>query len=150
MYVNDKGWQIGRVDIRLLHHISLTVRDLERSRRFYAGVLGLSEIARPPFPFAGAWFGIGGGQHLHLIESRDGTYRSNPRIDTRDVHFALRVSSFQQALEHLQEHGFREDAAAGDPAQMRVNRQATAGFPQIYILDPDNHVIEINAERLDS
>ena len=138
------------MEIRLLHHISLTVRDLERSRRFYASVLGLSEIARPPFPFAGAWFGIGSAQHLHLIESRDGTFRTDPKINTCDVHFALRVSSFQRALEHLKKQGFREDAAEGDRAGMRVDRQATAGFPQIYILDPDNHVIEINAERLDS
>jgi hypothetical protein len=28
--------------------------------------------------------------------------------------------------------------------------QPTAGFPQLYILDPDRHVIEINAERLDA
>jgi hypothetical protein len=33
--------------------------------------------------------------------------------------------------------------------RIRVQPQATAGFPQIYILDPDRHVIEINAEKLD-
>jgi len=32
---------------------------------------------------------------------------------------------------------------------MIVNPRATAGFPQIYILDPDRHVIEINAAHLD-
>jgi hypothetical protein len=26
----------------------------------------------------------------------------------------------------------------------------TGGFPQIYILDPDRHVIEINAKKLDA
>jgi hypothetical protein len=30
-----------------------------------------------------------------------------------------------------------------------VSPHATAGFPQLYILDPDRHVIEVNAERLD-
>jgi hypothetical protein len=31
---------------------------------------------------------------------------------------------------------------------MKVNPRATAGFPQIYILDPDRNVIEINAATL--
>jgi len=30
-----------------------------------------------------------------------------------------------------------------------VQPRATAGYPQIYICDPDRHVIEINAERLE-
>jgi hypothetical protein len=32
---------------------------------------------------------------------------------------------------------------------MIVQPRATAGFPQIYILDPDRHIIELNAEKLD-
>jgi hypothetical protein len=31
---------------------------------------------------------------------------------------------------------------------MRTQPHATAGFPQIYICDPDWHVIEINAAQL--
>jgi len=33
---------------------------------------------------------------------------------------------------------------------MILQPHATAGFPQIYLCDPDGHVIEINSERLDS
>ena len=134
--------------IELLHHVSLVVHDLERSRKFYSEVLGLTEIPRPPFSFAGAWFGIGATQHLHLIVSTTGTYRANPKIDGRDIHFAVRVADFRAAVEHLNRLGFREDAAAGDPMQLIVNERAVAGFPQIYILDPDHHVIEINAAKL--
>jgi catechol 2,3-dioxygenase-like lactoylglutathione lyase family enzyme len=130
------------MDILLIHHVSVTVRDLEVSRRFYRDVLGLTEIARPPFPFAGAWFGIGGSQHLHLIVNPAGTYRAAASIDTKDMHVALRVPSYSAALAWLRAHGIGDDA-------MRVNPRATAGFPQIYILDPDHHVIEINAETLD-
>ena len=32
---------------------------------------------------------------------------------------------------------------------MRENPKATAGFPQLYIMDPDRNVIELNAEQLD-
>jgi glyoxylase I family protein len=139
----------GTIEIEALHHVALTASDLERSRRFYREVLGLEEIARPPFPFPGAWFQVAAGQQLHLIVHTAPTFRASPRIDTRDVHFAVRVASYRRALDGLRSKGYREDAAEGDPCQMIVNPRATAGFPQIYILDPDRHVIEINAANLD-
>lgn len=49
-----------------LHHVTITVTDLNRARRFYAGVLSLEEIERPAFEFAGAWYRLG-DQQLHLI-----------------------------------------------------------------------------------
>lgn len=132
-----------------LHHVAVNVTDLERSRQFYRDVLGLEEIARPPFSFPGAWFQVGGpGHHVHLIVHEGAPTRGATGIDTRDNHFALRVGSFREALERLGSLGYREDAAADDPLRIVVNRHATAGFPQIYVLDPDRNVIEINAERL--
>jgi hypothetical protein len=32
---------------------------------------------------------------------------------------------------------------------MEVKPGLTAGYPHIYIIDPDRHVIEINAQALD-
>jgi len=104
--------------ITSLHHLALTVTDLERSRRFYLEILGLREIPRPPFSFPGAWFAVGeNGQQLHLI------------VHTRST--------------------FRERISGDDPLRMILHPHAVAGFPQIYILDPDRHVIEINAATLD-
>jgi len=76
--------------IQTIHHVSLNVTDLERSRRFYREILGLEEIARPPFDFPGAWFGVAGGQQLHLIVHPGATFRGAKGIDTRDNHFAVR------------------------------------------------------------
>jgi len=137
------------MEIEAIHHVSLTVRDLERSRRFYREILGLDEIARPDFPFPGAWFGVGEKQQLHLIVHTNATFRGENGIDTRDVHFAVRVKSFSETSKFLRSKGYREDEAENDPKNMIVRPHATAGFPQIYILDPDGHVIEFNAERLD-
>lgn len=138
----------SRMEIDAIHHVSLPVRDLARSRAFYRDVLGLDEIARPPFDFAGAWFRLGAGQ-LHLIVHDRATFRAAPRVDSRDIHFAVRVRSFRDAVAWLEARGFRGDAEAGDPRWMRVRPSATAGFPQIHIVDPDGHVIELNAERAD-
>jgi glyoxylase I family protein len=137
------------MDIQSLHHISLTVTDLSRSRRFYQDVLELEEIDRPDFSFPGAWFQIGEGQSIHLIVHTDPTMRGAKGVDTRDNHFAVRVPSYRRALEFLRAKGYHEDAGELDLKKMRVNAQSEAGVPQIFILDPDRHVIEINAERLD-
>lgn len=137
------------MNIALLHHVSLTVTDLERSRDFYRDILRLKEIERPPFSFAGAWFGIGETQQLHLIVHNGATFRGERGIDTRDSHFAVRVTSYREAVEFLRSKGYREDAGELDPLHVRLQPHATAGFPQIYVLDPDHHVIEINAAQLD-
>jgi len=137
------------MDIESLHHVSITVTDLERSRRFYHEVLGLPEIARPPFDFPGAWFALGAQQHLHLIVHNRATLRGDKPIDGRDNHFAIRVRSYRETLLWLLSIGYREDAPPEDPLRVVASPHATAGFPQIYILDPDHHVIEINAAALD-
>lgn len=137
------------MEIETIHHVSLTVSNLERSRQFYREILALDEIRRPDFPFPGAWFRVGAHQQLHLIVHTNPTFRGVKGIDTRDVHFAVRVASYRQAFEFLRSKGYREDAGDSDLLTMKTSPHATAGFPQIYILDPDRHVIEINAEKLD-
>ena len=132
--------------ISSLHHVALTVTDLERSRAFYRDVLGLEEIARPPFSFPGAWFSIANGQQLHLIVHDRSTFRDGKGLDTRDNHFAIRVEDYWATCEHLRAQGFREDAE-DECRRLIVNPRAVAGFPQMYIMDPDRHVIEINSAQ---
>jgi len=134
-------------DVHSLHHVTIPVRDLERSRRFYGGLLGLEELERPSFGFPGAWYALGDGQ-LHLIADGGGTYRADARVDSRDAHFAIRVESFDEALAVLRSNGYDENAGDARLA-IKVDRHSTTGFPQLYLADPDGHVIEINAATLD-
>jgi catechol 2,3-dioxygenase-like lactoylglutathione lyase family enzyme len=138
------------MEIQLLHHVSLPVSDLDRSHRFYTEILGLEEIARPDFPFGGKWYRLGTTQELHLIlQHTDVTYRAAKGIDPGDIHLAIRVKSYQATVEFLCGHGYREDAGEKDVLKLRTNPHSTTGYPQIYILDPDRHLIEINAAALD-
>lgn len=133
------------MDIAELHHVTLPVSDLEKAGAFYRGVLGLKDIFRPSGRSAsGAWFSVG-GQQLHLVKNERGAFRQPPVIDQDDVHFALRVRDFAAAVATLRAHGFREAAAEGDPMRLVVTHHR--GFPQAYVLDPDRHIVEINAWR---
>jgi glyoxylase I family protein len=132
------------MEIDGLHHVALPCADLERSRRFYQEILGLTEIQRPALPVAGAWFRVGDRQELHLVVGdAPATFRSRKGMDTNDIHFAIQVASYRQALEALKARGYREDANPDDPMGIRTSMRV--GYPQIYLLDPDRNIIEINA-----
>lgn len=134
------------IELSVLHHVAISVSDLARAKAFYGDVLGLEEIARPAFPFDGAWYRVG-NQEVHLIVSRDPTFRTGKGVTLEDGHFALRATSFREALAHLESKGCRE--GGDEPGRsMRVNTKSVTGYPQIHILDPDRNVVEINAASL--
>ncbi|MEO8295471.1 MAG: VOC family protein [Gemmatimonadota bacterium] len=135
------------MEIEALHHVSLPVTDLARSRRFYEDLLQLEEIERPSFSFAGAWYQVGDGQ-LHLIVSDSNpTFRIGKLADSRDVHFAIRVGSYPKTLTYLHSRGYHPGAS--DPLfKTKESPHGTVGYPQVFLLDPDRNTIEINAEHL--
>lgn len=126
-----------------LHHVAVITRDLARSARFYEGVLGLERIARPPFSIEGIWLGAGPALQVHLTVYPPGNFRDRP-VDNDDVHFAFRSTAFEAVVARLEAAGYRADAAPDDPLRMILKRSGLAGFPQLYVLDPDRNVIEIN------
>ena len=131
------------------HHTQLTVADLERSRAFYRDVIGLKELARPHFPFPGAWFQLANDQELHIVKVPDPLTRGMTVMQIYENHLALRVDSFQQALGWLRAHGYREDVADDHPHKMVIKSHPPTGYPQVYFLDPDRYLFEFNAEVLD-
>ena len=132
---------------KLLHHVSLVSKNIEASAAFYAEVLELSEVKRPDFPIPGRWF-RSGTVEVHLIDKEDGTFRPKALIDHNDIHFAIRVPDFEGEVNRLKALGYHEEEAKGGDKQLRINRHGKAGYPQVFLVDPDHHVIEINAERI--
>lgn len=131
----------------VLHHVSIVVRDLDRAVSFYTEVFGLPRIQRPPFKSQGAWIGVEDRQ-VHLILYPQGTFRAARKIDINDQHFAFCTTDFEAQVTRLAGLGFREDAPEGDPMQLLVMRNGLASFSQLYLLDPDNNMIEINGAPL--
>lgn len=133
--------------IETLHHVSLPVTELKVSEKFYGEIVGLKKIERPDFKFKGAWYEVG-EQQLHLIVHDKSTFREGKSVDSRDIHFAIRVSSYRETRDFLRSKGFHPEAE-DELMRMKESPDATAGFPQLYIMDPDRNVIELNAEKLD-
>lgn len=130
------------LDLRL-HHVSIVVTDLERSVAFYQKAFGLERLPRPPFKTQGAWLDCH-GQQIHLILYPQGTYRANEAIDNNDVHFSFHTRDFYAILDHLLAQGFHEGPDENDPMRLYVLRDGPAGFPQLYLRDPDRNVVEVN------
>ena len=126
------------VDISSLHHVAICVTDIARSKSFYGGVLGLREVARPAFPFEGAWYELADGRQVHLIvHEHPRTLRGTTEIDLRDGHFAFGVTDYDRTVELLQ--------SAGVPCELRPDN--VTPWKQVYVTDPDGNVIELNAPR---
>lgn len=128
-------------------HVSIVVTDLDRSVAFYQDLFELERRERPPFTIPGAWLACGTLQ-IHLVLNANGTFRSQPGIDNGDVHFAFRTDDFDAVLDRLVAKGFDEHAEEDAPNRLMVLRTGLAGFPQVYLRDPDRNIVEINGAPL--
>ena len=109
--------------------MAIHVRHVETSSAFYRDVLRLSPLPRPAFTFPGAWFRLGAQQELHIIGERIEPVHAN----NRGNHFALRVDNLDEWETHL----------AKAKADFRPRKMRPDGAWQVFLRDPDGHVIEL-------
>lgn len=118
-------------DVRGIDHVSLLVSDAGEARRFYAEVLGLTELPRPDLGFPGAWLSLGGGQALHLLELPDpDPQEGRPEHGGRDRHFALRVGATAPFAERLADAGI-------------AFTRSRSGRDALFFRDPDGNAVEL-------
>lgn len=114
-----------------LDHISLTVRDLDRSLTFYEGLLGLERLPRPEMGVAGVWLGIGASQ-VHLIvhdESRGDIGSTPSAVNPAGPHLAMAVADYDATVALLEQAGLTVVGIGSRRAQC-------------WVQDPDGYVIE--------
>jgi catechol 2,3-dioxygenase-like lactoylglutathione lyase family enzyme len=117
-----------------LNHISITVTDLEATRAFYEGKLGLKTIPRPDFGFPGVWYGLDGDLSLHIITAKDVpfTERQRTTFDLRQAHFALWTDDCDETHDQLVGRGVHVNDLISTPTGLR----------QLFVKDPDGNMVE--------
>lgn len=134
--------QAAPIRVKSIDHVTFVVADLDRSRGFYRDILGMVEVPRPNFGFAGLWFQAGATQ-IHLILEHADSGPAKVQLPercsiSRTRHVAFEVDDAKMTVRRLNELGI--PIVAGP-------KQRPDGPTQLYILDPDQNLIELFASR---
>jgi catechol 2,3-dioxygenase-like lactoylglutathione lyase family enzyme len=133
----------GAPGVSALDHVLVLSDDIERSRDFYEGALGLHAGRRPPLEFDGFWLYAAEQPCLHVADRR--SYRAHARTLGLEVsgqacgpgpvdHIAFVASDSDSVCEWLERCGVRP-----------VRNDVPGGGPrQLFFFDPDGARIEIN------
>jgi len=112
--------------IRGINHITITVKELERSFVFYKDMLGFKPLMKHA---KGAYFLAG---DLWFCLDLDPTTQKAPLPEYTHFAFTVEQKDFQTLSEKLKNHNvkiWKENKSEGD---------------SIYFLDPDGHKLEIH------
>lgn len=115
-------------------HFSLPVTDLDRSRRFYEGILGMTVIEQSPRMV----FLQTGEDFLILAKGNEPLKYDSPK--STPVHHAFKVKpeDFEPSVAELRKNGV-------EVFNIEDRNQGVFWGPQAYFLDPDGNKLEIYA-----
>ncbi len=115
-----------------IDHHSIIIQDIEKSRHFYADILGLEiDENRPDLSFDGLWVKVGGQQAIHCLCLENPDPQDNrPEHGGRDRHVCLLVRDINALIDMLEQHYIHY-------THSKSGRQA------IFFRDPDGNAIEV-------
>jgi catechol 2,3-dioxygenase-like lactoylglutathione lyase family enzyme len=113
-----------------MNHFTVLTNDLDATKAFYMGILGLCEGFRPELGFPGAWLYVDGQAVLHIVAGRG--VPANPRgvID----HMAFSAHDLRAVAARLTEHGIKYD----------LRRLPSTGAWQLFCSDPSGARVELD------
>jgi catechol 2,3-dioxygenase-like lactoylglutathione lyase family enzyme len=113
-----------------MNHFTVLAKDLEATKAFYMGILGLSEGFRPDLGFPGAWLYCGQEAVLHIIAGR--ALPADPRgvLD----HMAFSANDLRATTAKLKSNGIAYD----------LRRQNESGTWQLFCFDPNGARVELD------
>jgi catechol-2,3-dioxygenase len=164
-YINYQANKLNKCPyFKELHHVSLSVDNLNEAIIFYRDFLKLTQIQRPGvFPFPGAWFLLPSGKQLHLVENVFDTTRNQAVIRNQSNSSAFDSNKRKEIFEYSHDNNDRNRIVNSHFA-IRVKtkkdydelrRQAIQRglnisdknfhlMEQLYIMDLSGNIIEIS------
>jgi len=113
-----------------MNHFTVLTADLDATRKFYIGILGLKEGARPPLSFPGAWLYAGNQPILHVIAGRPLPAHPAGVLD----HMAFSASNLPETVAKLKGEGIKYD----------LRKQPDSGVWQLFCFDPSGARVEMD------
>jgi lactoylglutathione lyase len=139
--------------VRRIHHVGITVANLDRSLAFYRDLLGIRVIGLSDDEDVGAIVGkqvagvriadldVGNDQILELLEygSENGDVHSYGPDAVGGCHLSLQVGGLTSALLRLASAGFMP---MGEPTTLSIGG-VWEGCTVVYLRDPDGIILEL-------
>ena len=126
------------IRVQGIDHFLVVSSDLEKTREFYCELLGMKQLPRPDFTFAGLWFQAGDTEiHVTLAGEDAGTPGPGEftgSYPAQGQHLAFKVDDAGDAAAHIESLGI----PIVDGPYLRPD-----GPLQFYIRDPDGYLIEL-------
>lgn len=119
-----------------IDHVALYVVNLEKEASFYRDVLQFDTLAEPFRDGKHAWFTIGPGIAMHIIQGAE-----KPKEYFKNNHLCLSVASIEAFTKRLNSMkiGFEDKEGKKGAITNRVD-----GVHQIWLKDPEGYWIEVN------
>jgi glyoxylase I family protein len=139
----------GQIELGAIHHIRLTVTDIERSRRFYTDLLGFSVAAEAPASedpesdpsYPVLWGGCVMARDNYLLGLRPvakkGDHFDEDRVGLDHLSFNVENrAALNEAIRLLDEHGV---------SRGEVRELTSFGICVLPFRDPDNIQLELTS-----
>lgn len=119
-----------------IDHVALFVVDLQKEQAFYRDILQLDSLAEPFHDQKHAWFSIGNGIAMHIIQGAQA-----PKEYFKNNHLCFSVESLTDFTNRLlnQKLAFEDVNGKQNAITTRID-----GVHQIWLKDPEGYWIEVN------
>jgi len=133
------------IKLQRLGHVLIAVRDLEKSKMFYTGILGFKVLEQDP-DHGGLFLSVGGcGNTLDLYQSNDPDAVQQPRaVIGKRVGLGVRHTAFAVETEQDLKDAYQALIAAGIEIHNALDHTSQKS---VYFYDPDGNLLEIVWER---
>ena len=132
-YANTFGQTKTKVRV---NHTAIYVVDLKATRHFYEKIIGLDSIPEPFHDGKHAWYNVGNGVSLHVIQGAP-----ERKEYYKNQHTCFSVESVDEFVKVLKANNIPYEDVSGH--KNAVSRRID-GVKQLWMQDPDGYWVEIN------